>query len=41
MKKGRIVAKKAVKRKQGYLYYVDKSGNVRETPMKWKKKKRR
>ena len=29
-----------IKRKKGYLYYVDKSGNVKETPMKWNKKKK-
>lgn len=34
MAKGRVVAKKAVKRRKGYLYYVDKNGNVRETKMK-------
>ena len=38
MAKGKVVGK--IKRKTGYLYFVDKSGNVRETPMKWKKKRR-
>lgn len=36
---GKIVVKKAVKRKPGYLYYVDGDGNVCETPMKRKGKK--
>jgi len=39
MAKGKIVAKNVVKRKEGMLYFVDKSGNVRETKMKWKKKR--
>ena len=39
MTKGKIVAKNVVKRKKGMLYFVDKSGNVRETKMKWKKKR--
>ena len=30
---GRIVVKNAVKRKPGYLYYIDASGNVCETKM--------
>lgn len=30
---GRIVAKKAVKRRPGYLYYVDAQGNVRESKL--------
>ena len=39
MSKGKIVGK--VKRKEGYLYYVDKYGNVRETPMRWNKRRGR
>lgn len=38
--KGTIVAKGVVKRKAGKLYFVDASGNVRETAMKRRKKKR-
>jgi len=34
---GTIVSKNAVKREAGYLYYVDKNGNVVRTPMKKKK----
>jgi len=30
---GRIVAKKVVERRAGYLYYVDGSGNVCEAKM--------
>lgn len=30
---GTIVAKNAVKRKSGYLYFVDGNGNVKETKM--------
>ena len=41
MAKGKIVARNVVKRKKGYLYYVDKYGNVREVPMKWKKKRKK
>jgi hypothetical protein len=40
---GKIIAKKVIKRKSGYLYYVDGSGNVCEAKMarggKKKKKK--
>ena len=40
---GRVIAKKVVKRKPGYLYYVDGKGNVCEAKMarggKKKKKK--
>lgn len=40
---GRVVVKKVVKRKKGYLYYVDGQGNVCEAKMarggKRKKKK--
>jgi len=41
---GKIIAKKIVKRKTGYLYYVDGKGNVCEAKMarggKKKKKKK-
>ena len=30
---GRVIARKVVKRKKGYLYYVDGSGNVCEAKM--------
>jgi hypothetical protein len=30
---GKIIAKKVVKRKPGYLYYVDGAGNVCEAKM--------
>jgi hypothetical protein len=30
---GKIIAKNVVKRKQGYLYYVDGKGNVCEAKM--------
>ena len=30
---GRVIAKKVVKRKKGYLYYVDAKGNVCEAKM--------
>ena len=40
---GKIIAKKVIKRKPGYLYYVDGAGNVCEAKMarggKKKKKK--
>jgi len=41
---GKVIAKKVVKRKKGYLYYVDGKGNVCEAKMarggrKKKKKK--
>jgi len=40
---GKVIAKKVVKRKPGYLYYVDGQGNVCEAKMarggKRKKKK--
>ena len=45
---GKVVVKKVIKRKPGYLYYIDKDGNVCEAKMarggkkkKGKKKKRR
>lgn len=37
MAKGTIVAKNAVKRQKGFLYFVDKDGNVRRVPMKRRK----
>jgi hypothetical protein len=36
---GKVIVKNAVKRKPGYLYYVDGKGNVLESKMNWKKKK--
>ena len=30
---GKVIAKKVVKRKKGYLYYVDAKGNVCEAKM--------
>ena len=30
---GKVIAKKVIKRKPGYLYYVDGSGNVCEAKM--------
>lgn len=41
MAKGKIIIKGAIKRKKGYLYYLDKSGNVCETPMKRKAAKKK
>ena len=43
---GKVLVRNAVKRKKGYLYYVDGKGNVCEAKMarggrKKKKKKRR
>ena len=43
---GKVIAKKVVQRKKGYLYYIDAKGNVCEAKMarggrKKKKKKRR
>ncbi len=41
---GKVIAKKVIKRKPGYLYYVDGKGNVCEAKMarggKRKKKKK-
>ncbi len=41
---GKVILKKAIKRKSGYLYYVDGKGNVCEAKMarggRKKKKKR-
>lgn len=39
MARGHVVAKHVVKRRPGCLYFVDKSGSVRETEMKGKRKK--
>lgn len=36
---GKIILKNAVKRKPGFLYYVDANGNVMEVPMARGKKK--
>lgn len=33
MAKGRIVQKTGIKRKKGYLYFVDADGNIRESKM--------
>lgn len=30
---GKVIAKKVVKRKKGYLYYIDAKGNVCEAKM--------
>ena len=38
---GKVVVKHAVKRKAGYLYYVDGQGNVCEAQMKRGGKKKR
>ncbi len=38
MAKGKVIGK--VKRPPNSLVFVDKEGNVRAVPMKWKKKKR-
>ena len=38
---GKVIAKKVVKRKPGYLYYVDGSGNVCEAKMARGGKKRK
>ena len=41
---GKVIAKKVIKRRKGYLYYVDAKGNVCEAKMarggKRKKKKK-
>lgn len=41
MAKGTIVKKGAVKRKKGFLYFVDGDGNVRETKMARGKRKKK
>jgi hypothetical protein len=33
MAKGSVVSKQKITRKKGYLYFVDGTGNVRETKM--------
>ena len=38
---GKIIVKKAVERKPGYLYYVDGQGNVCEAKMARKEKKKK
>jgi len=30
---GKIIVKNAIVRKPGFLYYIDKEGNICETPM--------
>lgn len=40
-KMGTIVTKNAVNRKQGFLYYVDRKGNVCEAKMKHGRKKKK
>jgi hypothetical protein len=37
--RGHVVAKGAVKRRPGCMYFVDAHGNVRETDMKSKRKR--
>lgn len=37
---GKIVKRKVICRKKGYLYYVDAGGNLHEARMKHAKKKR-
>ena len=37
---GKVVLKNAIKRKEGYLYYVDGKGNVMETKMARGRKKK-
>ncbi|MEM1577488.1 MAG: hypothetical protein QXQ30_00950 [Candidatus Pacearchaeota archaeon] len=36
---GKVILKNAVKRKPGFLYYVDAKGNIMEVPMARGKKK--
>ena len=36
---GKIIKRNVVKRKKGYMYYVDGQGNLGEAKMKSKKKK--
>ena len=38
---GKIIAKNIVKRKQGYLYYVDGKGNVCEAKMSRGRRKKK
>ena len=40
---GKVIKKNVVKRKKGYLYYIDGKGNVCEAKMAWvgRKKKRK
>lgn len=38
---GRIICKSVVKRKKGYLYYIDKKGNVCEAKMARGRRKRK
>lgn len=36
---GKIIVENAVKREKGYLYYVDKEGNICRSKMKYLKEK--
>lgn len=36
MAKGKVVKKNVVERRKGYLYFIDASGNVRESKMNTK-----
>jgi hypothetical protein len=38
---GRIIKRNVVKRKKGYLYYIDAHGNLCEAKMKRGRKKKR
>jgi len=38
---GEIILKKAIERELGYLYYIDKEGNVCRTKMGRKKKSKK
>ena len=38
---GKIIVKKAVERKPGYLYYIDGQGNLCEAKMSRRRKKRK
>jgi hypothetical protein len=38
---GKIIIKKAVKRKKGYLYYIDGKGNICEAKMARGRKKKK
>lgn len=40
MAKGTIVSKSKIKRKPGFLYFVDRAGHVRSVKMARRKKKR-
>jgi len=38
---GKIIVKKAVERKPGYLYYIDGQGNLCEAKMSRRRKKKK